>query len=94
MKDLVKDMQGSEEAFKLGKEFIKTLKNHLEEERKRKEKELGRKIVKGGDGMSEEESMKTTMDFSPLQLVKMGWPNMPKEDIIAFNEKLNKIKKP
>lgn len=92
VKDLMKDMVGTD-ALELATSFGKKIKAHRAEELKKKEELSGKKIVVGGAGMSEEDSLKVMMDFSPLQFIKMGWPDMPKEDIIAFNEKLNKIKK-
>jgi hypothetical protein len=43
--------------------------------------------------MSAEDRMRTTMQFSLLQLIRMGAPDMPKERIIAMNRKLNSIGK-
>ena len=60
---------------------------------KRKEQETGRQTVKSGEGMSTEDRMHTTMQFSLLQLIRMGAPDMPKERIIAMNRRLNQFRK-
>ena len=56
-----------------------------------KEQETGRETVKSGEGISAEDRMKITMQFSLLQLIRMGAPDMPKERIIAINKQLNQI---
>ena len=58
-----------------------------------KEQETGRETVKSGEGISAEDRMKITMQFSLLQLIRMGAPDMPRERIIAINRQLNQIPK-
>ena len=59
-----------------------------------KEQETGRETVKSGEGISAEDRMKITMQFSLLQLIRMGAPDLPKARIIEINQGLNKIPKP
>ncbi len=93
VRDLMKDMQGTK-AYDIAVEFGNKIKEHRAEELRKKEALTGKKAVVGGEGMSEEDSLKTMLEFSPLQFIKMGWPDMPKDEIIKINEAFNKIKKP
>lgn len=93
VKDLMRDMKGTE-AIDVALELIKALSVHRVQKQKEKEETSGKKVETGGKGMSEEDHMNILKQFSPLQLIKMGCPDMPKEDIIALNNRLNAIKKP
>ena len=44
-------------------------------------------------GLSDEDRRRTTMQFSLLQLIRIGAPDMPRERIIAINQQLNQIPK-
>ena len=58
-----------------------------------KEQEAGRKTQKSGEGISAEARRNITLQFSLLQLIRMGAPDLPKERIIEINKKLNQIPK-
>ena len=93
VKDLLKDIVLSPEAAALVKPFLAEMTAARAEKARQKEQETGRETVKSGAGMSAEDRMRTTMQFSLLQLIRMGAPDMPKERIIAMNRKLNSIGK-
>ena len=91
VKDLLKDIAQAPDAAAMVKPLLAEMSAARAEKARQKEKETGRQTVKSGEGMSAEDRMKTTMQFSLLQLIRMGAPDMPKERIIEINERLNKI---
>ena len=93
MEDLLKDIVQSPEAAALVKPFLAGMTAARAAKAQQKERETGRETVKSGEGISAEDRMKITMQFSLLQLIRMGAPDMPKERIIDMNQKLNRIKK-
>ena len=93
VKDLLKDIVQSPDAAALVKPFLAEMTAARAAKAKQKEQETGRQTVKSGECMSAEDRMRTTMQFSLLQLIRMGAPDMPKERIIAMNRALNQISK-
>lgn len=93
VKDLLKDIAQSPDAAALVQPFLAEMMAARAAKAKQKEQETGRETVKSGEGMSAEDRRRTTMQFSLLQLIRMGAPDMPKERIIAINKQLNQIPK-
>lgn len=93
IKDLLKDIALSSDAMALVQPFLAEMMASRAEKAKQKEQETGRKTQKSGEGMSEEARRNTTMQFSLLQLIRMAAPDMPKDQIIEMNQKLNRIPK-
>jgi beta-galactosidase len=93
VKDLLKDITQSPEAAA----FINPLLAEMTASRMRKaaqkEQEAGRTTQKSGEGISAEARRNITLQFSLLQLIRMGAPDMPKERIIEINRWLNRIPK-
>ena len=93
VKDLLKDISQAPDAAALVKPLLAEMTAARAAKAKQKEQETGRETVKSGEGMSAEDRRRTTMQFSLLQLIRMGAPDMPKERIIAINKQLNRIQK-
>ena len=93
VRDLLRDVFASKEASAVVIPFMSEMTAEREKKIREKEAKEGRAIAKSGEGMSAEERMKMTLQFSLLQLIRMGSPDMPKEKIIACNQKLNQIRK-
>ena len=93
VKDLLKDISQTPDAAALVKPLLAEMTAARAAKAARKEQETGRQTVKSGEGMSAEDRRRTTMQFSLLQLIRMGAPDMPKERIIAMNRRLNQIRK-
>ena len=91
IKDLLKDVILSHDAAELVKPLMAEMTAARAEKAKQKERETGRQTVKSGEGMSAADRLRTTLQFSLLQLIRMGAPDMPKARIIDLNKALNRI---
>ena len=93
VKDLLKDITQSAEAAAFVNPVLAEMTAARAKKAEQKEQEAGRKTQKSGEGISEEARRKITLQFSLLQLIRMGAPDMPKERIIEINQRLNRIPK-
>ena len=93
VKDLLKDISQAPDAAALVKPLLAEMTAARAAKARQKEEETGRGTVKSGEGISTEDRMKITMQFSLLQLIRMGAPDMPRERIIQINKQLNQIPK-
>lgn len=94
LRDLVRDLETIPAAEAVIRPLIALLIEKREEARRAKERESGGKIAVSGEGMTPEQHAGTMRQFSVLQLIRMGWPDMPKERILEVNRRLNEIPKP
>ena len=93
VKDLLKDITHSPEAAAFINPLLAEMTAARMKKAEQKEQETGRKTQKSGEGISAEARRNITLQFSLLQLIRMGAPDMPKERIIEINQRLNQIPK-
>ncbi len=91
VKDLLKDISLSHDAAALVKPLLAEMTAARAAKAEQKERETGRETVKSGEGISAADRMAITLQFSLLQLIRMGAPDMPKERILEINRRLNRI---
>ena len=93
VKELLNDITQSQEAAACVNPLVTEMAASRTKKTEQKEQEAGRKTQKSGEGISAEARRNITLQFSLLQLIRMGAPDLPKERIIEINKKLNQIPK-
>ena len=93
IKDLLKDITRSPEAAAFVNPLLAEMTASRMKKAEQKEQEAGRKTQKSGEGISVEARRNITLQFSLLQLIRMGAPDLTRERIIEINQKLNQIPK-